>query len=185
MLAIFSVIVGLAFAVLCVRKGFFPTWAIAFNVMIAVYVAVYVAVMLAPFWVRIVAGQGSSSNDRYHIVFAMFATAGIIFAVLQIIASTFITGKFAVTFPKLFNYLASVTLGFLTGKILASFLILMLCITPLPSKPFMEKYNLRSVETPKELTAVIKTCNFIASASLQVYTDKSEELIKELITPKY
>ncbi len=181
MLAIFSVIVGIALAVVCVRKGFFPSWAIVFNVM----VAVYLAVMLAPLWVRIVAEQGADSSSRYHIVLAIFATAGLTFAVLQIIASTFITGTYVVAFPKLFDYIASATLGFLAGKIVASFLILILCITPLAAKPSMDKFNLRSKETPKELTAVIQTCNFMASASLQVYTDRSEDLIKELITPAY
>ncbi len=181
MLAIFSVIVGIALAVICVRKGFFPTWAIVFNVM----VAVYAAVMLAPYWVGLISDQGAASDFRYHIVAAMVATAGMIFAVLQIIATTFITGTYMVSFPKLFDYVASATIGFLGGKIVASFLILILCITPLAAKPSMEKYNLRSEEMPKELTAVIRTCDFMASATLQVYTDKSEEVIKKLITPTY
>ena len=181
MLAIFSVIVGIALAVVCVRKGFFPSWAIVFNVI----VAVYATVMLAPVWVELISKQGAPVDFRYHIVIAMIATAGMIFAVLQIIASTFITGTYVVAFPKLFDYIASATLGFLAGKIVASFLILILCITPLASKPYMEKFNLRSEETPKELTPVIRTCNFMASATLQVYTDISEDIVKELITPAY
>jgi hypothetical protein len=181
MLTTFSVIVGIALAVVCARKGFFPAWAIVFNIM----VAVYATVMLAPYWVELISGQGTASDFRYHIILAMLATAGMIFAVLQIIATTFITGTYMITFPKLFDYVASATIGFLGGKVIAGFLILILCITPMAAKPSMDKYNLRSEETPKELKPVIYTCSFMATATLQVYTDKSEEVIKKLITPTY
>jgi hypothetical protein len=172
MLTCFSIIVGILLAFVCVKKGIFPSWAIFVNVVIAVYAAV----MSAPYFLKMISGGGVADDFSYHVVVAMVTTAGMIFAVLQIIATIFITGNYVVTFPKIFGHIASGVFGFAAGKIIASFLILILCITPLAAKPAMARFNLRSEEPAKELTSLIYMCNFMSSASLQGRTGISKDI---------
>jgi multidrug efflux pump subunit AcrB len=181
MVTVIALIIGILFAVYCVRRTFFPSWAIVFNIMLSIYVAV----MVMPVFSHLIFQKFEASEVRYHIAIAMVMFAGILFALTHIITKTFITGLYQINFNKIFDFIASALAGVLTGFIVTSFIFLAICITPISAMPFMQGYNIRSETTPKELKPVIRSCNFISWASLQVYPDKPETVIKALTMPEY
>ena len=181
MITVIALVIGILCAIYCVRKTFFPSWGIFFNVMLSIYVAV----MTMPVISNAIAAKVEASELRYHIAIIMVMIAGILFALTHIVTKTFITGLYQINFNKIFDFIASAAAGVLIGFIVTSFLFLAVCITPISAKPFMQGFDIHSETTPGELKPVIRSCNFISWASLQVYNDNAEAVVQKLVTPEY
>jgi hypothetical protein len=126
-----GILVGGLFAWLGFKIGFYQTWALLFNVVIAVYLAIFVGPIIAD----VIPGV---SEAPFSTVLAVTATGIGAFLVLQCLSYTFLTGQFNVSIPALVDTLGSVLLGFLGGFLVWSFVALLLCMTPISENRFMK-----------------------------------------------
>lgn len=119
-----AVLIGALFVWLAVRRGFYETWALLFNILVAIYVSVF----LSPAMARFVPMPGGAA---WCTAISMLVLAGGAFALLHGVSWVFLTGQFSVRFPRLFDIVFSGVLGFAAGFLILSFAALALSTTPL------------------------------------------------------
>lgn len=122
-----GILVGGFFAWLAVRKGFYETWTLLFNVVISIYVSV----LLAPVIAESIPAAGDTA---YGNALTLTAVAAGTFLILHGISYTLFTGRFAVTFPNIFDNIGAGILGFLAGFLIWSFVALLISATPIGQK---------------------------------------------------
>lgn len=160
MILVLAILVGVVFAVIGTRKGFFPMWLVLFNILISIYVGV----MLSP---TLVAIRPDMEQEPYYLAAFIAVTSVMIFIVLGTIAISFF-GELGECFcPKIFDTAGAAALGFLAGFCVLSFVYFIVCITPFSEKPFMKGVCGDGLSAPAGVKPVVKACAFVSSISLQ------------------
>ncbi len=172
----FAVLVGAVFAMIGIKKGFYPIWAILFNILISIYLGI----MLAPTIVGIIPDIG---NSRYHYAGCVAGIAIVTFTVLQTIATSFLTGTYDVSFPKIFSSVGAGILGFLSGYLVCSFALFVICIMPFSKEPFIRKVCGQSDLAPSAVASVVNVCDFVGDLSMQHYDNVAAGVVDWLIMP--
>jgi hypothetical protein len=126
-----GILVGGLFAWLGFKIGFYQTWAVLFNVVIAVYLAIF----LGPLILEVIPGV---SDTPCSTVLAVISTAIGTFLILQCLSYTFFTGQFNVSIPMLLDSLGAVLLGFLAGFLVWSFVVVLISMTPISQDPLLK-----------------------------------------------
>jgi len=125
-----------------VKIGFYETWAMLFNIVIAIYVALFMAQPI----VNILPEE--ASNIRYCEALTLIVLAIGSFLILHGLTYILFTSQFKVTFPKLFDILFAGLLGFFGGFLLLSFAVLIIFLTPFGEYAGIEddsvEYNMSS-----------------------------------------
>ncbi|MHC4397981.1 MAG: CvpA family protein [Planctomycetota bacterium] len=132
-----GILFGCLFVWLAVKKGFYETWILLFNIIIAVHLAVF----LGPVIAKIVPVARESA---YNNALCMMIPGVGSFLILYFISSTLFTGQFSVPFTKTFDTCAAGFFGFLAGLLVWCFLSLLICITPISQNT--KDSNVTSVE---------------------------------------
>ncbi|MHC4213692.1 MAG: CvpA family protein, partial [Planctomycetota bacterium] len=130
-----GIIVAAIFAYTAVKLGFFMSWSILFNIIISVYLAIY----LGPFVVIFIPGAG---DTPYANILAMVGVGLASFFIQHLIAYSYITGPFAVSFPRILDNLGAMIIGFFSGFMVWSFISLMVCMMPISRVKFLEDLGL-------------------------------------------
>lgn len=130
-----GILVGVAFAWLAIKKGLYETWALVFNIVISIYLAIF----LRPAIVDIAPAAGDTAYSNAATVLAIAIAA---FLVLHGISYTFLTGHFKVPFPKILDTPGAGFLGFFAGLLVASFVSLLISITPISENTFVKGIGL-------------------------------------------
>jgi hypothetical protein len=129
-----GILFGGLFVWLAVKKGFYETWILLFNTVIAVYLAVF----LGPIIANIVpVARGSAYNNAL----CMIIPGAGVFLILYGISSMLFTGQFSVPFTKTFDTCVAGFFGFLTGLLVWFFLSLLICITPISKNTFVSELD--------------------------------------------
>jgi len=157
-----AVVVGVAFAVIGVRKGFFGMWLVLFNILISIYLGV----MLSP---TLVAFRPDMEQQRYYLSAFTATTSFMLFVVLQTIVSGFFSDLTECFCPKLFDTVGAAILGFLGGFCVFSFVFFIVCIMPFSKTPLVKGVFGDGVSTPTGVKGVVKACDFVSAVSLQPY----------------
>jgi uncharacterized membrane protein required for colicin V production len=119
-----AILMGVLFVWVCVRRGFYETAILLFNIVVSIYVAIFLAptvASLAP------ATPGASS---YRIALSLITLGGGCFAILHGVSFVVLTGQFHIPFPRFFDIVAAGLLGFLAGFLVLSFVAL--AVTAMP-----------------------------------------------------
>ncbi len=169
-----AVIGGVAVSYVALKKGFFPIWAVFFNTLISVYLGV----MLLPLIAAVIPNSRTTAYF-YSCSLCMLAVAGIAFVLLQVIASNYFSGGFAVSYPVIFNHIAAATLGFITGYVATCFILLVVGIMPFSAHRYVRGTLDVDHLSPAVKAPVTATCKFIAKASMQIYPDVADSIIKD------
>ena len=169
-----AVIGGVAVSYAALKKGFFPIWAVFFNTLISVYLGV----MLLPIIAAVIPNSGTPAYF-YSCSLCMLAVAVIAFVFLQVIASNYFSGGFTVSFPVIFNNIVAATLGFITGYVATSFILLVVSIMPFSAHDFVRGTLDADNLAPAVKVPVTATCDFIAKASMQIYPNVADGIIKD------
>ncbi len=130
-----GIIVAAIFAYSAVRLGFFMSWSILFNIVISVYLAIY----LGPLIVTFIPGAG---DTPYANILGMLCVGLASFFIQHLIAYTYITGPFAVSFPRILDNLGAMIVGFFSGFMIWSFISLMVCVMPISKVKFLDDLGL-------------------------------------------
>jgi len=110
-----AIIAGLIFAWIAIRVGFYVAWSVMFNLV----VSIYIAISLGPFVADKLPLEGG-----FGAAIVLTGLAAAVFAVLQGSCYLFFTSQYEMSFPAIFDSVASGITGFLTGMLIVSFLIL-------------------------------------------------------------
>jgi len=129
-----GILIGCLFAWLAVKMGFYETWVLLFNIVIAVFLAVF----LGPVFANIVP---IGSDTPYNNIICMIAAGVGGFLILHGISYTLFTGQYKVPFPKAIDTLVAGFFGFLTGLLVWTFLSLLICISPISQNTFVSDLN--------------------------------------------
>ena len=167
-----GILVGGAFAWFAIKRGFYETWALVFNIVIAIYLAVF----LGPVIANIVPAV---RDTAYNNALTMLATAIGSFLILHGISYTFLTGQFSISFPKIFDTLGTGFLGFLTGVLVWSFVSLVICITPISQNSFVKEMGFGTQFEQTNVGYICWWCNLVNSA---VSSRDNEQTTEEAIS---
>ena len=177
MISWFAVLVGVIFAVIGIKKGFYPMWAMLFNILISIYLAV----MLSPIIVQI---RPDMAQLRYYLAACVAVIALMAFVILQVIMTSFLAEISESLCPRFFDNVGAGILGFLSGYVVFSFVFLAVCIMPFSRLPFMKGFCGDGISTPAGVRPVVKACDFVATASMQIYSDKASGVVDWLVAPQ-
>ena len=176
MISWFAVLVGVIFAVIGIKKGFYPMWAMLFNIL----VSIYLAVMLSPLIVQI---RPDMDQLRYYLAACVAVIAVMAFVILQVIMTSFLAVISESLCPRFFDNVGAAILGFFCGYVVFSFVFLAVCIMPFSEPSFMKGILGDGVSTPSGVKPVVKACNFVAKASMQCYSDTAVGVVDWLVAP--
>jgi len=173
----FAVVAGVVFAVIGIRKSFFPTWAMLFNILISIYLSI----MLSPLIVQI---RPDLDQLRYYLAACVAVIAVMVFVILQVITTSFLADISESLCPKFFDNIGAGILGFLSGYVVFGFVFLVICIMPFSEPSFMKGILGDGVSTPSGVKPVVKACNFVATVSMQCYSDTAGGVVEWLTAPE-
>jgi hypothetical protein len=115
-------VLALLLAAVMVKKGLYETWTLFFNVVIAVYLGL----TLGPVLKNLLGIEQQGAE-----IFVLFGTAVVSLTVLYLFSYIIFLSQFHITFPKLLDYAGGGLFGFLTGFLIYSFVVFLICISPL------------------------------------------------------
>lgn len=171
-----GILFGFLFVWLAVKKGFYETWILLFNIVIAVYLAVFLGPVIANI---VPVARGSAYNN----VLCMIIPGAGAFLILYGISSTLFTGQFSIPFTKTFDTCVAGFFGFLTGLLVWFFLSLLICITPISQNTFVSELDFAGEFKQTGMPYVGLWCDLVNS---MVATEDSNvtsgEVISTLLT---
>ena len=171
-----AILAGVISTWLAIRKGFFETMVMLFNIVISVYVSIF----LTPVIIKLV----PAANDTlYGNALALTVIAIGTFMALYGIAYVFLTGQFKVKFPKIFEILFTGLLGFLIGFLILSFVAFVMIVTPISQNRFVSQIGLNKNSQQANISYICMWCdlvNKVTASSGEKITCESimDELIK-------
>jgi len=107
-----------------IKIGFYETWAMLFNIVIAIYIAIFLAQPI----VNLLSEE--TGNIPCCEALALIIAAVGSFLILHGITYILFTSQFKVTFPKIFDILFTGFLGFFGGFLVLSFAAIIIALTP-------------------------------------------------------
>ena len=125
-----GIIIALCLAYLAVQIGFYESWAMLINMIIASFLAIFLVPAL-----KTIPGAGNSDYSNC-LILSIVGVGG--FFILQGISYLLITGQFKVTFPRVLDALCSGIVGFLSGFLAWSFVCLIIYCSPISNDSLMK-----------------------------------------------
>lgn len=159
------------------KSDFYRMWAIVFNV----FIAIYISIMVSPWIISMI--PSGTAGIGYQKAACIICIALLVFGLLQAITVNFITTDSEITFPKLFDSIGVLVLGFIGGWFISSFVLLMISIMPFAETPFLEKVTGRETANNLAVKPVVTLCNFVTAISIQAPEGKPYQVINELVNP--
>ena len=170
-----GILVGGFFAYFAYKLGFYETWAMLFNIIIAIYVAVFFRPVIA----QIIP---AADETQYGHALTMLTTAIAVFLILHGISYTFLTAQFTIVFPKILNTLGTSLLGMLAGFLVWSFAMLLLCTTPISQNSFVRELGFDTQFQQTNTPYMSWWCNLVNSAiSSEENRQTTEQIVDELL----
>jgi hypothetical protein len=173
-----GILVAVIFAYSAIKLGFYHTWTMLFNFVIAVYVALRISPAIEEFL------PAAMGGGQYSKTMALLATGLVTFLILHGIAYVLLIGQFEVTFPRVVNTLGSGILGFLAGFLIWSFGTLIVCTTPFCQQQYVKElgFETKTFQEAKMQPYLVWWCSFldklVASGDGPV---SAEQTIKDLL----
>jgi len=133
---------GILFGGFCVwyaiKIGFYETWAMLFNIVIAIYIALFLARPIVNFL-----PEETGSIPCCDAIVLLIVAAGS-FLILHGITYILFTSQFSVPFPKIFDILFAGLVGFFGGFIVLSFAALIIFLTPFGKYAAINKESVKN-----------------------------------------
>lgn len=170
--------VGLAFALIGYKRAWYPTWAFLFNILISIYTSI----MIVPQIIDKVSSISLYLGNFSHSVLLLIS-AVIIFAVMHFLSFKLFISGYVISFPTILNTVGSAFLGFLTGSVIAGFLLFLISITPaLADNPAIKSATQVDHTTKRVNTVVLAACNFVHNISLQPCPTAVDKQMEKILT---
>ena len=169
-----GMLIAAAFAWYAVKRGFYESWIILFNLVISIYLAI----SLNPVFANIsVVGNSPYTNTLTIIV----TTVGS-FILLHAIAYICFMSQFNINLPKLFDVLGAGFLGFFAGFLLWYFISLIICITPITQKRFVKDVGFNKQSMQAGISYICFWADSVnAIVSIRDNLNTTEQMINDLL----
>jgi uncharacterized membrane protein required for colicin V production len=138
MLLLAGILVGGLCVWFAIKIGFYETWAMLFNIVIAIYIALFLARPIEKFL-----PEETGNIPCCDALALLILTVGS-FLILHGITYILFTSQFKVPFPKIFDILFAGLLGFFGGFLLLSFAALIIYLTPFGKYAAVDKESVDS-----------------------------------------
>ena len=170
-----GILFGFLFVWLAVKSGFYETWILLFNIVIAVYLAVFLGPVIANI---VPVAHGSP----YNTALCMIISGAGAFLILYGISYTLFTGQFSVPFTKTIDTCVAGFFGFLTGLLVWFFLSLLISITPISRHTFVSDLDFAGSFKQTAVPYISRWCNLVHSIVASKDNNKtSEDMISTLL----
>ena len=171
-----GILAGVITTWLAIKKGFYETLVMLFNVVISVYVSIFLTPVIVDF-------VPAANDTLYCNALTLTVTAIGTFLVLFGITYVFLTGQFKVKFPKVFEILFAGLLGFLIGFLVLSFAAFVVTVTPVSQNRFISQIGFNKHSQQANISYICMWCdlvNKVAASPGKKITCESimDELIK-------
>ncbi len=169
-----GILTGGLFTLLAVKRGFYETLVMLFNVVISIYVSIFLTPVVLNFF--------PGANDTiFSNTFSLSIIAIGTFLILYGIAYTFLTGQFRVTFPKIFDILFAGLMGFLAGFLIFSFIVLVITVTPLSRNRFISQIGFNKTSQQTNLSYICFWCDLVNKVAAKDEKITSKSVIDEIL----
>ena len=138
MLLLAGILVGGICVWYAIKIGFYETWAILLNVVIAIYIALFLARPIVNFL-----PEETGSIPCCDAIVLLIVAAGS-FLILYGITYILFTSQFSVPFPKIFDILFAGIVGFFGGFLVLSFAALIIFLTPFGKYAAIDKESVKN-----------------------------------------
>jgi len=138
MLLLAGILVGGLSVWFAIKIGFYETWAMLFNIVIAIYIALFLAQPIVNFLPE------ETGNIPCCEALVLLIVAVGSFLILHGITYILFTSQFNVSFPKIFDILIAGLLGFCGGFLVLSFAALIICLTPFGKYAAINKESVKN-----------------------------------------
>ncbi len=169
-----AILTGALFVWLSVRRGFYETWALLFNLLVAIYVSIF----LAPTVARSVPMPGGAA---WCTAISMLVLAGGVFALLHGLSWVFLTGQFSIRFPSLFDVVCSGILGFVAGFLVLSFAALAMSTTPVVDHKIVTTLGLGREGQTANVAGLARCCDLIHSVAGFADSGATRDAVEQLL----
>lgn len=174
-----AIIVGVISAFLAVKKStFHAMWLILFNIA----VSFYTGLMVAPAMLKMLPQDVDMFG--YHTAACVFVMSILMFVVLHTITAAWLSFNIEISLPVVCEKIGLPLLGFLSGFIVYSFVLLLICMMPFMLKMREEGSSGSGLATKVATGPMLAVCNFISNASMQCYKDAPEAVLANLVDPQ-
>jgi len=169
-----AILAGALFVRAAIQFGFYKSWTMLFNVVVATYVAIF----LTP---AIVSTIPAAGETWYGHVLTLMALAAGTFAILYGISYACLSGEdsVSVSFPRTFEIVLASFLGFLTGFLAFSFVALLICLTPLTQQAIVKTLGVDRNGQRTNISYVCWWCDWVNS--VVAYRDIEETSCEKVI----
>ena len=138
MLLLAGILVGGICVWYAIKMGFYETWAMLFNIVIAIYIALFLAQPIIE-----IAEQEIDNIPCCEALTLLIVAVGS-FLILHGITYILFTSQFKVPFPKIFDILVAGMLGFFGGFLVLSFAALIIFLTPFGKYTAINKESVKN-----------------------------------------
>jgi uncharacterized membrane protein required for colicin V production len=138
MLLLAGILVGGLCVWFAIKIGFYETWAMLFNIVIAIYIALFLAQPIVNFLPE------ETGNIPCCEALTLLIVAVGSFLILHGITYILFTSQFSVNFPKIFDILFAGLLGFFGGFLILSFAALIIFLTPFGKYAAINKESVKN-----------------------------------------
>jgi len=152
-----GLIVAGVFAWFLIKRGFFESWVMLFNVVIAIYLGIFSRPLTANLF-------PSATQNPYGPALNILAITLGVFLILYGIAFVFFTSQFRVPFPRLFDTITSAAIGFLAGFLVWGFVVLLIAITPLSRNALAREMGLTNNIDQGSISYLCWWCEIVNTA---------------------
>jgi len=150
-----GIIIAFCCTAVAVKRGFYETCCIFFNLLIAVFLAV----VATPFFIKVVPGIAETA---YSSVITMLIVAVSSFVILYVVAFVMMIGQFTINMPKFFDVLAAGILGFLGGLLVFNFAAMLIYATPIWQNTVAKHIGFNDEARQATVSYVAGYCNFVS-----------------------
>ncbi len=148
-----AILVGILFAWIAVRKGFFESLILLFNIAISIYVAL----QLTPVVNRLT--PAIEGAPAFKTAFTLLVLGGGCFALLFGLSFVLLTGQFHVAFARVFDIVGAGVLGFASGFLAWSFVALVVATTPLSDHWLLRHAGLGVAAQQPNIASIAWSCD--------------------------
>jgi uncharacterized membrane protein required for colicin V production len=171
-----AILVGILFVWLAVRRGFYESLILLFNIVVSIYVAIF----LAPTVVRLTpAIEGAVA---FKMALCLLVLGGGCFALLFGVSFVLLTGQFHISFHRVLDIVVAGVLGFAGGFLASSFVALVVTATPLSDHWLLRYAGLNRQAEQPNIACIAWCCDRIHSiAGTNATVHPTEDAVTRLL----
>ncbi len=169
-----GIIFSLVFAAVSLKKGLYLSWVKLVNIVFSIYLSVFLTPSISHC-------SDFVAKANYGYPLCMIVIAVVVFLILQTVTTTFFTGIFKISFPKVLNIAGAAVLGFVCGLLIWSLGCFVFLLTPLPHSSIAQRFEVPAQLVRTSIPTLRLTCGFVNFCSFQGEQADASKVLDSLL----